>query len=253
MNSQGSKPSLAEERQFLDRVYHTYTVDTSAQTMAMRRLIMRTISPYLSGGRGLELGCSDGFMTEMIASKIKHLDVVDGSEKFLQEASKRRIPNVEFKYSLFEEFQTDERYDYVFASYILEHVQDPVAVMRVAHSVLKPEGLLYIVVPNARALSRQLAVHMGLLAGLTELTQNDHNHGHRRVYDRVHLNRDVASAGFETISQGGILLKILADFQMDQLIDQQILKEPQLEGLYRLGLEYPDLCGSLFSVCKRIS
>ena len=91
---------------------------------------------------------------------------------------------------------------------------------------------------------------MGLLQGLKELTANDHNHGHRRVYDRVDLNRDIAAAGFENLSQGGIMLKILADFQMDKLIDDGMLKEPQLDGLYRLGLEYPDLCGSLFSVCR---
>lgn len=242
---------LRQEREFLDKVYHTYTVDHSAQTMTMRKLIMRTFAPWLrKEGRGLELGCSDGFMTAMIASQIGHLDVVDGSEKFLAEARKRNLPNVGFKFSLFEEFTAAEKYDCVFASYILEHVLDPVAVMKMARAVLKPDGLLFIVVPNSRALSRQLALHMNLLKGLKELTANDHNHGHRRVYDRVDLNRDIAAAGFDNISQGGIMLKILADFQMDKLIDDGTLKEPQLDGLYRLGFEYPDLCGSLFSVCR---
>lgn len=241
---------IQSEKQFLDKVYHTYTVDTSSQTMAMRKLIMRTFAPYLRGGRALELGCSDGFMTEMIASYVDHLDVVDGSDLFLAEAKKRVLPNVSFIHSLFEEFEADSKYDYVIASYILEHVFDPVAVMKMARSVLKPDGLLLLLVPNARALSRQLAVHMGLLTGLKELTPNDHNHGHRRVYDRVDLDRDIASAGFENVSQGGVMLKILADFQMDKLIDDGTLQEAQLEGLYRLGLEYPDLSGSLFSVCR---
>lgn len=242
---------LQSERAFLDRVYHTYTVDHSAQTMAMRKLIVRTFAPWLQpGGHGLELGCSDGFMTEMLSRRIGRLDVVDGSEQFLAEARKRNLPNVEFRFALFEEFTATEKYDYVFASYILEHVLDPVAVMAMARTVLKPGGLLFIVVPNARALSRQLGLHMGLLQGLKDLTPNDHNHGHRRVYDRVDLNRDIAAAGFENVSQGGIMLKILADFQMDQLIDKGMLQEPQIDGLYKLGLEYPDLCGSLFSVCR---
>lgn len=46
------------------------------------------------------------------------------------------------------------------------------------------------------------------------------------------------------------MLKILADFQMDKLIETEILKE-QIDGLYKLGLEYPDLCGSLFSICRK--
>lgn len=242
---------LQKEREFLEKVYHTYTVDNSAQTMAMRRLIMRTFEPFLSAeGRALELGCSDGFMTEMIAGRVSRLDVVDGSEKFLAEARKRDLPNVEFKLALFEEFTAEEKYDFVVASYILEHVLDPVGVMKMARTVLKPDGLLMIVVPNARALSRQLAAQMGLLNGLKEMTPNDHNHGHRRVYDRVDLDRDIAAAGFTNVSQGGIMLKILADFQMDKLIDDGMLQEQQLDGLYKLGLEYPDLCGSLFSVCQ---
>jgi 2-polyprenyl-3-methyl-5-hydroxy-6-metoxy-1,4-benzoquinol methylase len=241
---------LDKERGFLDKVYHTYTVDHSSQTRAMRELIARTFAPFLKRGVGLELGCSDGFMTEMLAAKLERLDVVDGSERFLTEARKRKLPNVTFTCSLFEEFRSDTKYDFVFASYILEHVLDPVAVMRMAREVLRPDGLLMIVVPNARALSRQLALHMGLLKDLKELTANDHNHGHRRVYDRVALNRDIASAGFDLVAQGGIMLKILADFQMDKLIDTEMLQQQHLDGLYALGLEYPDLTGSLFAVCR---
>lgn len=242
--------ALTKERGFLEKVYHTYTVDTSSQTRTMRELIARTFKLYLTRGVGLELGCSDGFMTEMLASNLERLDVVDGSPTFLEEASKRKLPNVKFNLALFEEFKTSTRYDFVFASYILEHVLDPVAVMKMARGVLKPDGLLMIVVPNARALSRQLALHMGFMKDLKQLSPNDHNHGHRRVYDRVDLNRDIAAAGFDLVAQGGIMLKILADFQMDKLIDDGTLKQEQIDGLYSLGLEYPDLTGSLFAVCR---
>ena len=242
--------SFADERKFLNDVYHTYRGGASLQGKAMHQLIFRTFQPFLNGGSGLELGCSYGVMTEMLASKLQSLDVVDGSEKFIAEASKRSLPNVSFFHSLFEEFSSTNKYDYIFANYILEHVIDPVSVMKMAFSALKPSGLLMIVVPNARALSRQLALHMGLTPDLKTLTQNDHNHGHRRVYDRVMLDRDITEAGFVNVAQGGIMLKILADFQMDELISIGMLKNNHIDGLYRLGLEYPDLCGSLFSVCK---
>ena len=241
---------IAREKEFLDKVYHTYTVDNSPQTMAMRKLIAKTFIPHFRGGHGLELGCSDGFMTEILAGHLDKLDVIDGSRKFIQEAEKRRLKNVTFTYTLFEQYATETKYDCVIASYILEHVLDPIPVLRMARSVLKPDGKLFVVVPNARALSRQWALHMNMLKDLKELTPNDHNHGHRRVYDRVNLNRDLAAAGFEGIAEGGIMLKILADFQMDRLIADQMLTEQHLQGLYSLGLEYPDLCGSLFSVCR---
>lgn len=244
------QPNLQEEKAFLNKVYATYTVDHSSQTRVMRELVFRTFEPFISRGRGLELGCSDGYMTQMLASRLDFLDVVDGSSNFLNEAKKRNVANVNYFLSLFEEYTPNVKYDYVFASFILEHVLEPTLVLNMARKVLKPNGILFVTVPNARALSRQLAMHMGLIPDLKALTQNDLVNGHRRVYERVYLNRELQHAGFNTITEGGLMLKILADFQLDKLIDDGILKEPQIDGLYKLGLEYPDLCGALFSVCR---
>lgn len=241
---------LQKEKQFLDEVYNTYTVDNSSQTRVMRELVVRTFKPYLRGGRGLELGCSDGYMTQMLSDNLEHLDVVDGSSNFLAEAKKRNLKNVNYHFSLFEEYASTEKYDYVFASYIMEHVLEPSLVLEMIKRVLKPDGLLFMVVPNARALSRQLAMHMGLISDLKTLTENDIFHGHRRVYDRVYFNREIEQAGFNTVSEGGLMLKILADFQLDKLIDNGMIQQSQIDGLYKLGLEYPDLCGSLFSICR---
>jgi 2-polyprenyl-3-methyl-5-hydroxy-6-metoxy-1,4-benzoquinol methylase len=189
-------------------------------------------------------------MTKMLASNLEHLDVVDGSTKFLNEAKKRNLTNVEYHFSLFEEYTSTKKYDYVFASYIMEHVLEPSLVLKMVKQVLKPDGFLFMVVPNARALSRQLAMHMGLISDLKALTENDLANGHRRVYDRVYFNREIEQAGFESISEGGLMLKILADFQLDKLIDDGLLQQIQIDGLYKLGNEYPDLCGSLYSICR---
>jgi 2-polyprenyl-3-methyl-5-hydroxy-6-metoxy-1,4-benzoquinol methylase len=241
---------LNEEKKFLNDTANTYTVDNSSQTRVIRELVVRTFSPYLRRGIGLELGCSDGYMTKMLASNLEHLDVVDGSTKFLNEAKKRNLTNVEYHFSLFEEYTSTKKYDYVFASYIMEHVLEPSLVLKMVKQVLKPDGFLFMVVPNARALSRQLAMHMGLISDLKALTENDLANGHRRVYDRVYFNREIEQAGFESISEGGLMLKILADFQLDKLIDDGLLQQIQIDGLYKLGNEYPDLCGSLYSICR---
>ena len=238
------------EREFLENARRTYVTSESPQDRLIRSLAVRTIAPFLQRGRALELGCSDGYMTELLARHVEVLDVVDGNQRFLAQAHDRSIPNCRFIHALFEEFTPDSSYDAVFACFVLEHVADVQSVLAMVRAAIKPSGLLYVVVPNARALSRQLARHMGLLRDLTELTRNDLNHGHRRVYDRTALNRDLESAGFHTIAQGGILLKPLADFQMDRLIDLGVLGEAQIEGLYKLGLEHPDACGSLYSVCR---
>lgn len=240
------------EMDFLESVIETYVTSESPQDRLIKTLAVRTFKPHMrANGKALEFGCCDGFMSALIAPLCDTLTVVDGSESFIEIAKRRTPGNVEFVHTLFEDYAPGKKFDYIFATYVLEHVNDAVGFLALAASLLNEHGLLFVVVPNARALSRQLARHMGLLESLYALTPNDINHGHRRVYDRVALTRDIEAAGLLPISQGGLLLKLLADFQMDQLIEADILGEQQQEGLYRMGLEYPDLAGSLFSVCGR--
>jgi SAM-dependent methyltransferase len=240
-----------KEMEFLESVISTYVTSESPQDRLIKTLAVRTFRPHMrTGKRALEFGCCDGFMTGVISEHVARLTVVDGSQTFI-EMAKQRVPgNVEFVHSLFEDFAPDHKFDYIFATYVLEHVHDAVGFLKLAGRLLAADGLLFIVVPNARALSRQLARHMGLLDDLFALTPNDINHGHRRVYDRILLNRDIEAAGLLQVGQGGLLLKLLADFQMDKLIETGVLGESQLEGLYKMGLEYPDLAGSLFSICR---
>ena len=241
--------NINDEYSFLDTVADTYTVDVSSQTRVMRELAIRAFAPFLRGGTCLELGCSDGYMTESLSKLCDELQVVDGSKKFLEKAKQRSLTNVTYHYGLFEDFDSSDKFDHIVASYILEHVKDPVDVLNNTRKLLAPGGKLYVVVPNARALSRQMSVHMNFLSNVYALTPNDHKHGHRRTYDRTSLNRDFEAAGYKSIASGGLMLKILADFQMDQLWDEGFLQQHHADALYELGLEYPDLCGSLFSIC----
>ena len=240
------------EMAFLESVTHTYVMSDSPQDRLIKTLAIRTFTPYLlPGKRALEFGCCDGFMTGLIAGHVDQLTVVDGSQTFIEMAKTRVPAKVEFVHSLFEDFSPHHKFDYIFATYVLEHVSDPIGFLKIASQLLTEDGLLFLVVPNARAFSRQLARHMGILEDLFALTPNDINHGHRRVYDRISLNRDVEAAGLLQVGQGGLLLKLLADFQMDQMIETGIIADPQIEGLYKMGLEYPDWAGSLFSICRR--
>lgn len=245
-----------KERAFLDQVSQTYTNSTSPQAKTMKRLIMRTFDPFMTfpDALGLEMGCSDAYMTQLLADRVPSLDVVDGSKKFIDEAvAGNSKSNVNFYYSLFEEFSAPEnlrKYDYVFACYILEHVVDVGLVLEVVKSLLKPGGLLFVVVPNGRAISRQLALEMGLLSDLYALTENDHRFGHRRVFDLHSLLTALRKQDLSVISSGGIMFKFLADFQMDALMNQKILNQSHIDGLYRLGLMYPDLAGGIYAVCR---
>lgn len=251
---------IDKEKAFIDNVSTTYTLSESEYTRIKRELVLRTFHPFIqfnkngcTEGSVLQLGCADGHETKLLSNMTKKLDVIEGSEDFIKDCKKLNCTNVRYIHTLFEEYNIcneDEQYNYIFATYVFEHVFDVQTILDMVKSVLKPDGLLFVIVPNARALSRQLALHMKLIPGLRNLTENDKDHGHRRVYNRTALNEDMEKAGFEIVAQGGILFKLLADFQLDKLLKDEFLTREHLEGLYKLGLEYPDLCDSLYAVCR---
>ena len=80
-------------------------------------------------------------------------------------------------------------------------------------SMMHDKSLLFITVPNSLALSRRLALEMGLVSSLSALTENDHKHGHRRTYTADSLRSEVKEAGFKVVKEQGIVMKILADFR----------------------------------------
>jgi 2-polyprenyl-3-methyl-5-hydroxy-6-metoxy-1,4-benzoquinol methylase len=239
------------ELNFLNALTNTYASSESPQNKLMTSLALKIIKPYLlENSKALEIGCWDGGMTSGLASFVSDFTVVEGSEVFIKKTKSRFPKNVKFIHSLFEDFSSEDKYDIIFATYLLEHVVDPVLILKKAKSLLAKNGLIFIVVPNARAFSRQLALNMGILKDLYSLTDNDINHGHRRVYDRHLLNKDIKDADLNVVSQGGILFKILADFQMDQLIASGLIGELQQQALYQMGLDYPDFSGSIYSICS---
>ena len=241
------------EKDMLNAVVSTYRMSESAQERVIKDAAFDIAKPYFNGKRVLELGCSDGYVTSKLANAFESVDVVDGSTIFLERLRGRNLANVTCHEALFEDFSSAIKYDCIFATYVLEHVEDAVGFLAKYAHFLTPNGVLFVVVPNGRALSRQLALHMGLINTLTSLTENDIRHGHRRVYERVTLNRDIHKAGLTQVAQGGVMLKPFADFQMDALIDSSIIGPTQIAGLISLGQEYPDLAGALFAVCRNVN
>ena len=69
-------------------------------------------------------------------------------------------------------------------TYILEHVEKPVALLSRAATWLAPGGRLLVDVPNGLSLHRMVGVKMGLLKEPCELNQRDLDLGHRHLQGR---------------------------------------------------------------------
>lgn len=217
----------------------------------VRKYLLKTLQPFLrEGGPTLELGCYRGDMTEQILGYFPEVTVVEGSSElcaFVQERFGSKITAIN---STFETAQLQPVYRNIFLVHTLEHLDDPVAVLAATRRWLAPGGRLFVAVPNANALSRQIAVRMGLMRYNTDVTPAEEQHGHRRTYASDEFEFHLRSAGLRTIQNGGVLVKPMANFQLDRALAEGIIDEAYIEGCFALGQLYPDLSASLYAVCE---
>jgi 2-polyprenyl-3-methyl-5-hydroxy-6-metoxy-1,4-benzoquinol methylase len=217
----------------------------------LRRYMMRTLEPFLPAGKALELGCYAGDFTELLAARYVDLTVIEAADELIAIARSRVGNRTRFLHGTFETVDVTDRYDAIFMVHTLEHLDDPVLVLRRVRDWLSVNGRLFLVVPNANAPSRQIAVQAGLIPFNSAVTEDERLHGHRRTYTLDTLERVCLDAGHRIHHRGGVFFKPLANFQFDKLIGGDVISEEYLEGCYRLGMHYPDLCASIYVVCER--
>jgi 2-polyprenyl-3-methyl-5-hydroxy-6-metoxy-1,4-benzoquinol methylase len=233
--------------EFQDNAHRKYAYNFDYH---MHDFMLRTFAPHLSRGRALELGCFEGEFTKKLAAIYDDLTVVEGASELIAKARQRVTGKVKFVLGRFEDFEPTERYDAIFLLHTLEHIDQPVELLRRIGTWLSPSGRLFLAVPNAYAASRQIAVAMGLISQPTAVTAGEALHGHQRTYSQDTLKRDVADANLNVVDSGGVFFKPLANFQIDQLLESDVIKSDYLEGCYELGKKYPDLCASIYTICE---
>lgn len=195
-------------------------------------------------GSLLDMGCGEGFLTRALADHFSKIVVTEGSPSYLKKA--REVLSgfpVEYHNTLLEDFHTNEKFDAIVASGILEHVKEPEVIIHKAKKMLKPTGVFIAIVPNACSLHRQVGRHMGLMRTCYDLGEQDHKVGHRRYYDLNRLKEEIQSADLKISDAGGILLKPLPNVEMERL------NEAYCDALYQVGNSYPELCAEVYVAC----
>ncbi|MBN8767105.1 MAG: class I SAM-dependent methyltransferase [Thiobacillus sp.] len=214
--------------------------------------MIRSFEPFFRQGSLLELGSYKGDFTRRLLPYSDEVTCVEASDLAIREAQRRLGDKATYVHSTFECVVLPRRYDNIVLTHVLEHLDDPVRVLkRVNDEWLAEGGRLFLVCPNAHAPSRQIAVKMGLIAHNAAVTPAEAEHGHRRTYALDTLERDAAAAGLNVVHRSGIFFKALANFQWDRLLNTDIVSREYLDGCYQLGQQYPDLCASIFLMCEK--
>lgn len=130
--------------------------------------------------------------------------------------------------------------------HVLEHVIDPVDILKRCGTWLNDGGRILAAVPNSESLHRQAAVLMGMLSSTKQLNATDEKNGHRRVYDLKALKNDFHDAGLKIIKTGGYWLKPLSNGQIEATWNYDMVN-----AFLKLGEKYPEIAGEIYIVAGK--
>jgi len=234
---------ILDEQSRLDRIaadswysqgLNTCSVDYCAHVFAR----------FWKGSRCLEMGPAEGVMTPHLDRAFPDLTLLDGAEAFCTRL-RQRFPTATVVRTLFEDFVPPAPFDTIVLGHVLEHVENPVQVLRKAGSWLAPGGVICCAVPNARSLHRQAAVMLEILETVDSLNPTDLHHGHRRVYNPDTFRNDFLAAGLRLRHTGGYWIKPLSNRQMEDAWTPEMI-----QAFMELGERYPDIAAEIYIVAS---
>lgn len=218
----------------------------------MHNYMVESFKDFFIEGNLLELGSFEGEFTKRLLPFFSDITCVEASEEAVEIAKNKFGDKVVIYNSLFEDFKSEIKYDNIVLTHVLEHIDDRISLLeKIKNEWLSDKGVIFIVCPNANAASRQIAVEMGLIKNVTDVTESEKKHGHTITYTLDKLKEEVGKSGLDIVYSGGIFFKALANFQWDQVISQNIVTKEYLDACYKLGKKYPDLCSSILIICQK--
>jgi SAM-dependent methyltransferase len=132
--------------------------DVPAENYWYRRhlAVYRWIAARVASRRVLDMACGEGYGSAVLASTAASVVGVDANPEAFEHARLRYVmPGLSFARALVETYGSDApgSLDAVVFLQTIEHVHDPVAVLRHFRSLLAPGGAVYVSTPNLLTLA----------------------------------------------------------------------------------------------------
>ena len=116
------------DRELQDTAQHQYAYNFDLSVM--HPLMIRSFEPFFVKGSLLELGSFKGDFTQRLLAQFDDVTCVEASNLAIEEAKQRLASRVTFVHSTFESAKLNRLYDNVVLTHVLEHLDDPIGVLR---------------------------------------------------------------------------------------------------------------------------
>lgn len=210
----------------------------------MLKYYPKRILEKLVEGSFLELGLGHGYTIGEFLKRVNGYTILEGSNAIIENFKHKEadlFSQVNIIETYFENFETNKLYDNIVMGFILEHVENPDLILEKYKKLLTKNGKIFIAVPNAESLHRQIGFYSGCMNDLKSLSDSDLLQGHRRYYDKKELLNLAKKHHLKVISIEGIFLKPLTTSQLKSLE----LSEEIINGMLEMGRRYPELSNGI--------
>lgn len=202
----------------------------------------------------LEVGCG----LDTLANHWPHAErfvVVEPAAGFAEaaRAGTEGRRDVEVVEALLEDAGLTETFDLVLLSGLLGELPDPAALLRDVHGLCAPDTLVHVNVANARSFHRLLALEMGLIQSLTELSAQQVRLQQQRTYTLDALVELVRDCGYEVVESGSFFVKPFTHAQMELLQTSGVLTDAMLDGLWGMTKHLPELGSEIYVNLRRVA
>jgi SAM-dependent methyltransferase len=164
--------------------------DVPAENYWYRRhlAVYQWIGARVIGQRVLDMACGEGYGSEVLARGAGTVLGVDANPEAFEHARARYVrPNLRFERGLVETHGEPGAYDAIVFLQTIEHVHDPVAVLRHFGTLLAEGGTAYISTPNLLTLAPEGAEKSSNPWHLKEYRAHEFDALCRTVFPRVEL------------------------------------------------------------------
>jgi len=137
--------------------YHDYLPDQTRSLPALTRKryddLLAGFEPYRDTGRFYDVGCGGGFLVEVAAERGWQAEGLEVSSSAVEFGCARGLS---LHCGTLDEVRPEEGvHDLVMMMEVIEHVREPVALLRQVAALLRPGGALYMTTPNWGSLTRR--------------------------------------------------------------------------------------------------
>lgn len=143
---------FVEQYQAYHRDHVYYNEEKQFANIFRKRI--NIISHFATHGKALEIGSSTGLFLSLLKKKGWEVLGIEPSKISSQIASDSNIPTLVTTFELSR--LPPNSFDLVILSHVLEHMEDPVAVLKKINKVLRKDGVIFIDVPNFGGIVAQI-------------------------------------------------------------------------------------------------